>query len=165
MPSGRSGTPPHLRIAGGEYRQNLPDIPEGRPSKPEFVAGDVVMSAIWDWLIYALESQTKLTEQDGESVAAACATYKIMRQAEADLAASGTTGEGRNGDVIVHPNFRIWKESATQWRTWLREFGLTPGSRNRVAAVAKKKANAYDEFKRRSAELAATGGQSTAVGE
>lgn len=143
----RPGTPNHLRIAGGDYSKALPDTEEGKPKKPKHIADDKVAAAKWKELVSALAKQGKLTQYDGDCIAAAAEVYAELVKAKAAMAVTGTVGEDSHGNATVHPNFRIWKELLTQWKDALRQFGLTPATRNRVATVATKKKNAFDMYK------------------
>jgi P27 family predicted phage terminase small subunit len=94
----------------------------------------------WRRIIPLLEQRGTLSRADGASIALYCETHARWLQAKGDVAAHGiiveTTVLDRSGEQVTtrkqNPALKIAENAERSLRAFLREFGMTPQSRERV---------------------------------
>lgn len=92
--------------------------------------------ATWKRLAPLVVKAGLLTTADLEAFEAMCDAAAIRRQAAALLKAEGLTSSGYKGQPVEHPAVKIERAAAQEFRRWADKFGLTPGSRARLAGAA-----------------------------
>ena len=80
----------------------------------------------------ALEARGVLTALDKALFAALCEAYACMREASEILKREGEVIFGPRGKPRLHPAARIHANACKQFLSSLREFGITPLSRQRL---------------------------------
>lgn len=94
----------------------------------------------WRRITRLLEQRGTLSKADSSVLELYCETYSRWLQAKRDVAEHGiivsTTVLDRNGEQVTNrkqnPALRIAENAERSLRTFLREFGMTPQSRERV---------------------------------
>jgi P27 family predicted phage terminase small subunit len=84
-----------------------------------------------------LERLRVLTEADGIALANLCVDYSILQQAQESLTKAGLLMKTqKTGAIHQSPLLNIIAVTTDRVTRALREFGLTPASRTRVASTA-----------------------------
>jgi len=128
------------RLRGTEYRDRRKpsEVTGGRPKVPDHLSEDAKKE--WRRIIPLLEQRGTLSRADGASIALYCETHARWLQAKRDVADHGiivvTTVLDRNGEQVTsrkqNPALKIAENAERSLRAFLREFGMTPSSRERV---------------------------------
>ena len=100
-----------------------PPIEPGRPAAMTVEAGRV-----WDGLAPGLLQLGVLTEWDGELFGAFCEAVVTRRRA-VELIAPGLVLRGREGQVVVNPGWRVFRDATLLVARLGAQFGLSPASR------------------------------------
>lgn len=111
--------------------------PPGRPDPPDHLTA--LAREEWHRVVEDLETLELVSRVDRAALEGYVAAYELHRIAMADVARDGATQEvlTKAGGVMVraHPAASIAKSALTEMRSYLREFGLTPATRAKVAAA------------------------------
>lgn len=102
---------------------------------------------LWDELTEQLAEQ--LANVDRAMFELMCASYGAAQAALEDLNDRGPLIRGRTKDhssdddegdpaMVKNPSNQVAREMATQFREFAKEFGMSPGSRKRIAMELKK---------------------------
>ena len=94
----------------------------------------------WRRIIPLLEQRETLSRADGASIALYCETHARWLQAKRDVAEHGiivsVTVLDRSGEQVTtrkqNPALKIAENAERSLRAFLREFGMTPSSREKV---------------------------------
>ena len=121
-----------------------PISPRGRPKRPSYLNADARKE--WARLLPLLETRGTLTELDGGALALHCVNFSRYLQAQREIETHGiiivATVLGSNGEPITsrkkNPACSIASECERSMRSFLRELGLTPDSRERVRPAAEQ---------------------------
>ena len=136
-----SGPPPKptvIRRAEGNpskrpFNEGEPQPKAVRPRMPKHL--DKLAQKEWKRLTPMLESMGVLTEVDGIALANLCVDCSILQQAQESLAKTGLLSKSaRSGMIHQSPLLNIIAVTTDRVTRALREFGLTPASRTRIAA-------------------------------
>jgi P27 family predicted phage terminase small subunit len=148
-----SGPPPKptvLRIAEGNpgkrpFNKREPHPKATRPKMPKHL--DERAKREWKRLCPMLARLGVLTEADGIALANLCVDYSILQQAQESLAKTGLLAKtATTGMIHQSPLLNIIAVTTDRVSRALREFGLTPASRTRIAAG--ENVAAMDELER-----------------
>ena len=111
-------------------REPQPDV--GRPPMPRHL--DKVARKEWKRLCPMLERMQVLTKADGIALTNLCVDVSILQQAQESLAKTGLLSRTtRTGMIHQSPLLNIIAVTTDRVTRGLREFGLTPASRSRIA--------------------------------
>jgi P27 family predicted phage terminase small subunit len=136
------GGKPHptvLRMLRGNPSKRPPPPNEPQPvavsnaQPPDWL--DVEAQAEWNRLAPMLERIGILTESDLDGLAAYCEAWATWKSATQKIRQFGMVIKGPRDIPIQSPYVRIAHNALIQMRGLLVEFGMTPSSRARVAAV------------------------------
>jgi P27 family predicted phage terminase small subunit len=105
------------------------------PARPEGLTG--AAAAVWDHYGALLTRLNVLSKADGLALEILCRVYADLREVELRIEREGiTTTDGDTaGDVKLNPLVRKRDRLREALRASLRDFGLTPESRIRVAVI------------------------------
>ena len=128
-----------LRLRGSwraDLNANEPQPTSGTPAKPEDL--EPLASAVWDHMVRELSAMRVLTIADGYALEMLARTWSKWQEAESNLAKHGPVFPIRNPDGTLKylqqsPYVAIARHVGDQVLKLLREFGLTPSSRTRIA--------------------------------
>jgi len=124
----------------------LPISPRGRPKRPSYLNADARKE--WARLLPLLCERGTMTELDGGALALHCVNFSRYLQAQREIETHGiiivATVLGRNGEPITsrkkNPACSIASECERAMRSFLRELGLTPDSRERIQPAGEQPA-------------------------
>jgi P27 family predicted phage terminase small subunit len=124
--------PTALRIAEGnrgkvKINPGEPNLPKVCPDPPAEFSPEA--HAEWNRVVPALHGIGMLTDADRASLVAYCTAWGNFVEASRILKAEGLIIEGTQGKAMVHPAFKVQRESTTLMLRLGREFGLTPSAR------------------------------------
>lgn len=146
--SGRKQKPTALKVVSGEREDRInraePATGElGAPERPEWLSAEA--AAEWDRVVPALERTGMLRHVDRAALAAYCAAWARLVEAERLIAEQGQTlhvadrtFEGDDGSTTIvvkaarNPALTEAKAASDLLRGFLSEFGLSPSSRSRL---------------------------------
>ena len=119
----------------GERKLNELEPPPkvGVPECPDYL--DEVARREWDRLTAILVSMKVLTEADYIALANLCQAYSTLMNAQKQMNKTGILYKSKSGYIQQSPLLGIIHTQTTIVNNLLREFGLTPSSRTRVAIV------------------------------
>lgn len=137
-----------------KLNDNEPVPPSGRPICPDHL--DDVARKEWSRLEIILTGMRVLTEADYIALGNLCQAYSIIQKAQRQLNKDGLLIVSKTGYAQQSPLLGIITAQTTIVNTLLREFGLTPSSRTRLA-VPPKPAEEVDELSALAAEIRNTG--------
>lgn len=122
---------------------NEPQYAVGEPARPSHLSASA--RAEWARIVPILLSARVLTPADGAALAEYCDLHALSVQIAKAMAAKDFTPVV---DGKANPLITMKRQVAAQIRVFLAEFGLTPSSRTKVAAIqqpeAKDPFEAYD---------------------
>ncbi len=139
---GPAPTPSNLLKLRGSWRGNAnPNEPQpdsGVPSKPEGLGP--IADTVWDTMSEQLLAMRVLTVADGYALEVLARTWEKWQEAEDSLTKHGNVFPIRNPDGTLKylqqsPYVGIARHLGDQLIKLLREFGLTPSARTRIAAA------------------------------
>jgi P27 family predicted phage terminase small subunit len=143
------------KLRGTEYRDRTKpsQVTAGRPKMPEHLSADAKKE--WRRIVTLLEERGTLSKADSAVLALYCENHARWLQAKRDVAEHGiivtVTVLDRNGEQVTsrktNPALRIAENAERSLRGFLKEFGMTPGSRERVKPakpVEEKPASIFD---------------------
>jgi P27 family predicted phage terminase small subunit len=125
------------RLEGNPGKRKLnelePTPKAGAPECPDYL--DEVARREWDRLTAILVSMKVLTEADYIALANLCQAYSTLMNAQKQMNKTGILYKSKSGYIQQSPLLGIIHTQTTIVNNLLREFGLTPSSRTRVAIV------------------------------
>jgi P27 family predicted phage terminase small subunit len=129
---------PKLRGTAYRDRSKPSEVAAGRPKQPEHLSEDGKKE--WRRIVPLLEQRGTLSKADSAVLALYCETHSRWLQAKRDVAEHGiivqTTVLDRSGEQVItrkqNPALKIAENAERSLRAFLREFGMTPQSRERV---------------------------------
>lgn len=102
-----------------------------RPSPPDHL--DKTAREHWEKIVPDLEAMGTLAKIDAGSLEALCQAYSNMTRAAKDLKKLDSLFyKTPNGSLQQIPQIGIFNKSASLYKSYASEFGLTPSSRTRV---------------------------------
>lgn len=124
----------------GTYREDRATAneftpPAGAPHMPSWL--NARAQCVWREMVPLLEPV--LTLADGPALAAYCASYALMVEAQAILDAEGLYRDGRK-----HAMFQVVRDCAALCLQYGARFGLTPSDRTRLPVPAPEGGEAED---------------------
>ena len=144
---GRKSKPIGLHVLQGTIRKDRHGAAQaleavgGIPTCPDWVSSEV--KAIWAEVEPMLEKRKTLTAADGPALTILCSTFVEWKQLAQAIEAEGRTYTcvTEAGAVMRRPNptVALYSDAQRRLNTSLAEFGLSPGSRLKVAAVTESK--------------------------
>jgi P27 family predicted phage terminase small subunit len=108
----------------------------GTPDCPDHL--DDLARKEWDRLTSILVAMKVLTEADYIALANLCQAYSTLVNAQKQMNKTGILYKSKSGYIQQSPLLGIIHTQTTIVNNLLREFGLTPSSRTRVAVVEPK---------------------------
>ena len=134
--------PTSMKLLEGTYRRDRANPAEPKPEvgaePPPWLPADGPARDAWNRLAPVLTSMRVLTEADGDALAVGCVALADYLAASADPIG--------------------WRRASDAWKRYvavLVQFGMTPSSRARVAAVPVVEHNPFDEWMAEKAARAA----------
>tara|TARA_Y100000401_G_scaffold117519_1_gene126835 strand:- start:23633 stop:24115 length:483 start_codon:yes stop_codon:yes gene_type:complete len=128
-----------LKLRGSWRANNNPDEPQPDQGRPEMPQGlDPVAQAAWQYLVEQTEQMRVLTMADGYALEMLARCWSRWQEAEDSLTKHGNVFPIRNEDGSLKylqqsPYVSIARNLGDQVLKLLREFGLTPSARTRIA--------------------------------
>lgn len=137
----RTGPPPTpsniLRLRGTDrpdrVREDEPQPDVEAPKCPAWLGRQA--KAEWKRVVPMLLECRVLTRLDRSALAAYCDAYQAWYDAARAVKREGVTFESPNGHVCVRPEVSIRDKSRDAMVKYLQQFGMSPSSRRRVAAI------------------------------
>ena len=123
----------------------------GVPERPDYL--DDVAKKEWGRLTTILTAMKVLTEADYIALANLCQAYSTLVNAQRQMNKTGILYKSKSGYIQQSPLLGIIHTQTTIVNNLLREFGLTPSSRTRVAVAPRVEEE--DEFAKLAAETRA----------
>jgi P27 family predicted phage terminase small subunit len=128
------------RLEGNPGKRKLneaePQPTAGVPECPDYL--DEVARREWGRLTSILVAMKVLTEADYIALANLCQGYSTLMNAQKQLNKTGILYKSKSGYIQQSPLLGIIHTQTTIVNNMLREFGLTPSSRTRVAIAEPK---------------------------
>jgi P27 family predicted phage terminase small subunit len=125
------------RLEGNPGKRKLneaePTPAAGAPHCPDYLDDDARKE--WDRLTSILIAMKVLTEADYIALANLCQAYSTLVNAQKQMNKTGILYKSKSGYIQQSPLLGIIHTQTTIVNNLLREFGLTPSSRTRVAIV------------------------------
>jgi P27 family predicted phage terminase small subunit len=139
-------------------------LPERVRIPPE-VRADPDARGLWRELLPLLRD--RLVGSDLPAFRELCLTWAELCQVRRELATSGYTTEGRNGEIVKHPLVAVESGLRTAWRAGCDRFGLSPSGRGRLPEKQEGAADLHAELAalllRGSGRLGETAGEAPAM--
>jgi len=138
--AGRKKIPTALNvIRGNPGKRALPkDEPIIKAEKPRApVTLSPVAKKHWGVIVKQLYDSKIMTRIDSDALAIYCEAYAVWVDATEKMRGDMIT-YNEKGFPSLNPYFRVSVQAADQMRRLLCEFGMTPASRTKVAAVGGK---------------------------
>lgn len=139
--SGRRSRPHNLQLlegrgngkdAAGRPIPEPPPFTREAPECPEHLTG--YARELWERIVPQLDNLKLLKDLDGPSLEMACETYAMWREAVDKRKSIGMIGKGAiKGTVVIAPWVRIEISAGKEFRSWCREYGLTPSAEMSLA--------------------------------
>jgi P27 family predicted phage terminase small subunit len=117
----------------------------GPPDKPTWL--DETAAEKWDELVEMLDERHVITQADRTALALLCQTYAQWRAAADELRKTSVAAETEAGMPKQSPETLAVNQLAGRLLVWLREFGLTPASRDRVEPVVSVASDEADPWR------------------
>jgi P27 family predicted phage terminase small subunit len=149
--TGPKPTPTRLkRLKGNPGKRPLPKN-EPQPDKPARVPMaprhlDKIAKKEWRRMARELHKLGLLTALDTTALAGYCVAYSTWVMATEKIQKHGVLIKTPNGYPVQSPFLQIANRAASEMRTWLVEFGMTPSSRSRVTVEPKEDKDPFEEF-------------------
>jgi P27 family predicted phage terminase small subunit len=125
------------RLEGNPGKRKLneaePTPKQGVPECPDHL--DKVARIEWERLTTILVDMRVLTEADYIALGSLCQAYSTLMNAQKQMNKTGILYKSKSGYIQQSPLLGIIHTQTTIVNNLLREFGLTPSSRTRVATV------------------------------
>jgi P27 family predicted phage terminase small subunit len=133
--AGRKPKPTNLKVLEGnpgkrQLNPSEPKLDASVPKCPAWLSKEAKRE--WKRLVPFLEKAGLLTQADRAAFAGYCQSYANWIEAEAHLAAEGSTFETPNGYQQQSPWVSIAQTNQKNMLRFCTEFGLTPSSRSRI---------------------------------
>ena len=141
----RPKKPTNLKVLEGNpgkrpLPENEPKPAPKAPKRPSWLTGEG--RKMWDRLAPKLEKVGLLTEVDGEAFAAACQSWKDYVDCQKVIKKHGRTYKYKNQggfeNETERPEVKAANKALEQFRSFCREFGLTPASRAKIEVQTDK---------------------------
>jgi|SRR5580700_7329772 P27 family predicted phage terminase small subunit len=145
----------HHELLGSKYRDRREpsQIAAGRPKQPDHLCADAKKE--WRRIIPLLEQRGTLSKADSAVLAVYCETHARWLQAKSEVTEHGlmiaVTVLDSAGEQVTtrkpNPALKIAETCERSLRSFLREFGCTPQSRERVKPTKKEEKEDEQEEK------------------
>jgi len=139
MPRARLPESVH-KLRGTKYRDRRKpsEVAAGRPKQPDHLSEEAKRE--WRRLIPLLEQRGTLSKADSAVLALYCETHARWLQAKREVAENGLMIESTvldsSGEQVTsrkpNPALKVAENAERSLRGYLKEFGMTPSSRERV---------------------------------
>ena len=125
---------PHLAsvpdVIAGSAAANVPAL---APQKPEAVASDGTLSALWDQIVPELDRAGLVSPSDAPSVEMCLRHFRAARDASDELAGSGAAVSDHNhGGVKKNPAEAVFRAESEMFLKYAQQLGMTFVSRART---------------------------------
>ena len=142
MAAGRPPKPTALkRLAGNPGKRKLgegePTPPAKKPPCPKHLQGEARKE--WNRMSKQLFALGLLTQVDRAALAAYCQAWAHWVEANEQVEKLGMIVTTDNGYPQLSPYWTIAQQAAKMMKSYLTEFGMTPGSRSRLNVDRDKK--------------------------
>lgn len=152
MPAGRPRKPTALKVAAGTNRKPKKGTEPRIEPQPD--AGvlpcpdhlDAVAAKEWGRITAHLLALGLLTVVDHAAIAAYCLAWSRWVEAEKQVTKNGLVEVGSRGQLTRSPYVDIANAAMGKMLETMREFGMTPSSRSKVAAVKPQQTNDAMEY-------------------
>jgi P27 family predicted phage terminase small subunit len=135
---GKSPIPTALKVLHGERRSErlntAAPVPNGAPTMPRGMSRRA--QSVWRRQIKALAGTGILTAADGDCLRVYCESVDRYIVASQMLAVDGPLIVGQKGNDVRNPLTQIVRDNAALVRTFGRDLGFSPGSREGLHVVA-----------------------------
>jgi len=135
MPAGRPRTPTRMKeLAGNPGKRPLngaePRPKKKRPPCPKHLQGEARKE--WNRMAKQLFELGLLTQVDRAALAAYCQAWADWVRAHEELAQGSMITVTEKGYPVLNPWWSVATTAAKQMKSFLTEFGMSPGSRSRL---------------------------------
>jgi P27 family predicted phage terminase small subunit len=132
--------PAHLRpVSDREAAGTVAEeVAKSAPAKPEGVASDERLSALWDVIVPELDKNGFVTPADGLGLETMLRHYLVLRKAfdEVDGAAHVVLYDDKlAGGAKKHPAEQVFRSESDAFMRYMQQFGMTWMSRARTPAA------------------------------
>ena len=127
------------RLEGNPGKRPLPDnepvtVPLSSLKPPSFLPP--LAKREWKRIVPQLNAMGLLSDLDISALAAYCVAYSTWVDALAQIKKTGALVRSPNGFPMPSPYIKISRDAQDEMMKWLKEFGMTPAARSRVAVPA-----------------------------
>jgi P27 family predicted phage terminase small subunit len=143
----------YLKLTGNKYRDRSKpsQVTAGRPKQPDHLSEAAKKE--WRRIIPLLEQRGTLSKADSAVLALYCETHARWLQAKQEVATHGLMIEATvldsAGEQVTtrkaNPALKVAENTERSLRAFLREFGMTPGTRERVKPAKAEEKPKEDE--------------------
>lgn len=138
--AGRPSLPIEVKQARGHIKQRMPDYKyvervNGEPEPPTDLSEYAL--ECWNKVVPVLRTRGQLSLDSLWSLIALCECYAEWKELRLDIRVEGRTytSEMSYGSVErANPKVGMLADADRRFRMWLNEFGLTDGTRHKVAS-------------------------------
>lgn len=110
-------------------------VPKVAPNKPEAVAADDDMSALWDQIVPELDAAGLVAQCDAPMIEVALRSFLLVRKAHEQVLADGgqvTVTDTNHGGVKKHPAETVFRAQADLFLRYAQQLGMTWMARART---------------------------------
>lgn len=140
---GARGPHPKLKVIAGTVKPRARGavFPAGTPEAPEWLSASGAVE--WKRIVPELEAAGLLSLVDRAALAAYCQAWAELEETTKIIETEGRIHkepmQSAKGKIVghklkAHPAVRLQRDAFNRVRQFLSEFGLSPGSRNRVGS-------------------------------
>jgi P27 family predicted phage terminase small subunit len=138
MTAGRKPKPTRMKVVQGTFRQDRTTLNEPKPKNqlppcPDFLEGRARQE--YFRIGRKLERIGVLTEVDELALVSLCQSWAEYIEATEQARKTGMLVKSPSGYPIVNPYVTLANQALKRVRSFLTEFGMTPGSRSRISAA------------------------------
>lgn len=109
------------------------EVSVGAPVKPDAIAGDPVLSGLWDQVVPALLEAGMVSQVDGPALEMAFRHFRAARAASDELErGSATVWDEKNGREMKNPAEVVFRSESLAFLEYAKQLGLTFGARART---------------------------------
>mgnify|MGYP003440066352 CR=1 FL=1 len=111
------------------------EVPALAPRKPEAVASDVALSALWDEIVPELDRAGLVAPSDGPAVEMCLRHFLVARAAYEQVGAEVTVRDMGHGGVKKSPAEAVFRAQSEMFLKFAQQLGMTFVARARTPAA------------------------------
>ena len=113
------------------------DVPALAPCKPDAVASDEALSALWDEIVPGLDEAGLVSPADASAVEMCLRHFRAARAASDELAVStSTVWDGKNQRPMKNPSEVVFRSESLAFLEYAKQLGMTFVARARTPGSA-----------------------------